>query len=434
MHGWDGGNRHHPTGTYNIFLSKVFYYIERCRQFIILPMGATSFSSNQMEKDFEIVTSEIADVKMIGFSNLMLKVNTLIKQIAQSDATVLIQGETGTGKELVARTIHINSNRKRGAFVAVNCGAFSEKLFESELFGHVRGAYTDAWRDKKGRFELADGGTLFLDEIGELSQSCQVKLLRVLQEKAFEKVGGTKTVKADVRILAATNKNLKKEVQKGMFRQDLFYRLNVIKVNVPPLRDRKEDIPLLIRHFLTKYYCKYSKSITGISDSAIDALKNYAFPGNVRELENFIERAVVLTKSGQITVNELPEDIFQNFKRYECDNAGQQVKKDELLKVLREITLVNCSGKSYLWHKKMRCITIEKIFRFFVEANGKWFSRKDFEKFLRNHSKSDTDKYKTAGEYLKILKGNNLCIQNGKKANKSAYRLAGRFIKKTKHH
>ena len=383
-----------------------------------------------MEINFKLLTTEIADLKMMGFSELMLKMGKFIRQIAQSDATVLIQGETGTGKELVARKIHANSKRKDGVFVAVNCSAIAEKLFESELFGHVKGAFTDAWKDKKGRFELADGGTLFLDEIGELSPRFQAKLLRVLQEKTFEKVGGTQTFKVDVRILAATNKNLKKAVKNGIFRQDLYYRLNVIKINVPPLRDRKEDIPLLVGHFVAKYDLKYSKSITGISDSAMNALKNYSFPGNVRELKNFIERAVVLAKGREITVNELSEEIMQRLKPHEFKDTNQRIRKDELLKALRKITLINHNGKSSLWHKNMKCITIDKICEFLVETSGKWFSRKGFENFLRNHSKSDRDKYKTAGCYLKILKENNICAHNGNKANKSEYRIAEHYLEK----
>lgn len=383
-----------------------------------------------MKIQSKIIPTEISGLKLMGVSKPMLTVYKLIKKISQSEATVLIHGETGTGKELVAREIHMNSKQRNGPFIVVNCSALSGNLFESELFGHVKGAYTGAWNDKKGRFELADGGTLFLDEIGELSKKFQVKLLRVLQEKAFEKVGGTNTFKVDVRIIAATNKNLKKAVQYGMFRQDLFYRLNVIKVNVPPLRDRKEDIPLLVRHFMTKYDRKYSKSIAGISDGALAALKNYSFPGNVRELENFIERAVVLAKSEEITVNELSEEIFQNLKPYECEDTCRHIKKKELLKALRKITLVNNNGKPSMWHKNMRCIAIENICEFLVETKGKWFSRKGFEKFLRNHSKSDRDKYKTAGYYLKILKENNICIHNGHKANKSGYRIAKYYIEK----
>jgi transcriptional regulator with GAF, ATPase, and Fis domain len=375
-------------------------------------------------------TNENAGLKMMGVSKPMLRVCQLIKRIAQSDATVLIHGETGTGKELVAREIHMNSKRKNGPFVVVNCSALAEHLFESELFGHVKGAYTDACNDKKGRFELADGGTLFLDEIGELSQGFQVKLLRVLQEKAFEKVGGIQTLKVDVRILAATNKQLGKEVRKGRFRQDLFYRLNVIKINVPSLRERKEDIPVLVNHFISKYAYENSKYIAGISDSAMDALKNYSYPGNVRELGNVIESAVVLTEDGEIRIADLSEEILHGMNRYNTADTDYGDKKDLLLKTLKSIKVVKRRGSPLAWHKTLKCISIFKICNYLTEAGDHWFSRKEFSNFLRNHSKSDKDKYKTAGEYLKILKQNRVCVHNEKKANKSRYRLDARFISK----
>jgi transcriptional regulator with GAF, ATPase, and Fis domain len=300
------------------------------------------------------------------------------------------------------------------------------------MFGHVKGAYTDALNEKKGRFELADGGTLFLDEIGELSQSFQVKLLRALQEKEFEKVGGTKTIKVDVRILAATNKNLKKEIRKGGFRKDLFYRINVIKINVPPLRDRKEDIPLLVRYFIAKYSHENSKYITGISNKAMDALKEYSFPGNVRELANIIESAVVLTRERKIKFNDLFEEMLHGIKLDKSAATIPDDKKDILLKALKQIKVPNRRGSSVLWHKTLKCISIYKIREFLTKMGDRWFSRKEFAQFLRNHSKSGKDKYKTAGGYLKILKENIICVHNGKKANKSRYRIARRFIAKGK--
>jgi transcriptional regulator with GAF, ATPase, and Fis domain len=387
-----------------------------------------------METNSEIITTEAAGLKMMGISKPMLKVYKLIEQIAQSDATVLIRGETGTGKELVARRIHMKSKRKDGPFIVVNCSALAENLFESEMFGHVKGAYTDALNEKKGRLELADGGTLFLDEIGELSKSFQVKLLRALQEKEFEKVGGTKTIKVDVRILAATNKNLKKEIRKGVFRKDLFYRINVIKVNVPPLRDRKEDIPLLVGHFIAKYAHKNSKYIAGISDKAMDALKDYSFPGNVRELGNIIESAVVLTQKKKIKFNDLSEEILHGKKLDKSEDIIPDDRKDILLNTLKRIKIKNRRRSSVPWHKTLKCVSIYKICEFLARMGDQWFSRKEFAQFLRNHSKSDKDKYKTAGGYLKILKENNICVHNGKNANKSGYRLDKRFIKKTKCH
>ncbi len=225
-------------------------------------------------------------------------------QVARSNATVLITGETGTGKELIARAIHHQSLRKAKLFVKLNCAALAEGVLESELFGHERGAFTDAYHQKRGRFEVADGGTLFLDEIGDISPAIQVKLLRVLQEGEFERVGGEETIRVDVRIIAATNQNLSEAIKEKRFREDLFYRLNVVCFDVPPLRERKEDIPLLARHFLKKYRTS-RRQIEDISQEALDYLVSYDWPGNVRELENAIERAVVLTKNSFVQAEDL---------------------------------------------------------------------------------------------------------------------------------
>jgi transcriptional regulator with GAF, ATPase, and Fis domain len=382
----------------------------------------------------EIIKTGITSFKIVGFSKPMLEINKLIERIAPSDSTVLIFGETGTGKELIARAIHMNSQRKNGPFVTVNSSAFSENLFESELFGHVKGAFTGAVTDKKGRFELADGGSLFLDEIGDLPPSFQVKLLRILQEREFERVGDTKTFKIDVRILAATNKKLKQEVQEGRFREDLFYRLNVIKIDIPPLRDRKEDIPILFDHFKAKYAYENTKTITGISNRAMAALRAYSYPGNVRQLENIIQRAVVLSRGNKIMLADFSEEVLHELIPYDSAKINSCVKKDKLLKELKRITVTKRCGVSAPWHNTMKCITIEKICEFLQSMDRQWFSRKEFAKFLRNNSKYDRSKYKTAGNYLKILKENRICVHNGEKANKSRYRLAGRFIKKAKSH
>ncbi len=234
----------------------------------------------------------------------MRKLKDLTNQVARSNATVLITGETGTGKELFARAIHQQSLRKVKLFVKLNCAALAEGVLESELFGHERGAFTDAYNQKRGRFEVADGGTLFLDEIGDISPATQVKLLRVLQEGEFERVGGEETIRVDVRIIAATNQNLSEAIKEKRFRKDLFYRLNVVSFYVPPLRKRKEDIPLLARHFLKKYRTS-RREIEDISEAALDYLTSYDWPGNVRELENAIERAVVLTKDSLIQAEDL---------------------------------------------------------------------------------------------------------------------------------
>ncbi len=258
------------------------------------------------------VESQYRFDNIIGKSKAMQDIFELIRKIAPTPATVLIEGESGTGKELVAKSLHFNSPRRSAPFIAVNCSAFAESLLESELFGHEKGAFTGAMSMKKGRFELADGGTLFLDEIGELSPNLQVKLLRVLQEKTFERVGGEKTISADIRIIAATNKNLEQEVKAGRFREDLYYRLNVLYIHLPPLRERPEDIRLLSGHFIKKYADERKSDIpvAGIDQKTGRLFYDYHWPGNVRELENAIERAVILCPSDMISVSDLP----RNFK------------------------------------------------------------------------------------------------------------------------
>jgi len=234
----------------------------------------------------------------------------LATQVAVTDATVLILGESGTGKDLIARAIHEGSARRDGPFVKVDCTALPEGLLESELFGHEKGAFTDAAAEKPGRFELAHGGTLFLDEVGELPQSLQAKLLRVLQERAFERVGGTRTISVDVRILAATNRDLAKALKGGQFREDLYYRLNVVPILVPPLRRRPEDILPLAAHFLQRFGARYGKVVPGLSPEAAALLRRYSWPGNVRELEHAIERAVILWERGEIRPEELAVDLM----------------------------------------------------------------------------------------------------------------------------
>jgi DNA-binding NtrC family response regulator len=246
---------------------------------------------------------------LVGTSNAIKNIYDLIEKVADTDGTVLISGASGTGKELIARAIHYNSSRCDRPLVVINCGAIPEELLESELFGHEKGAFTGAYKSRIGRFEMANGGTIFLDEIGEMSPSLQVKLLRVLQEKKFERVGGTKTIHVDVRIIAATNKNLTTAINKGKFREDLYYRLNVIPMKVPPLKQRKSDIPLLIDHFLKKFQKGAEKKLTGFSPEAMDAMLKYDWPGNVRELENVIKRLTILCDDEVVTVDDLPEHI-----------------------------------------------------------------------------------------------------------------------------
>ncbi|MHB8069635.1 MAG: sigma-54-dependent transcriptional regulator [Desulfobaccales bacterium] len=246
---------------------------------------------------------------IVGDSKVMQEILALVKRVAPSRATVLVTGESGTGKELIARAIHQCSTRASKTFISVNCAALTETLLESELFGHERGAFTHAVAMRKGRFELADNGTLFLDEVAEMSPALQVKLLRVLQEMEFERVGGNRTIKVDVRMVAASNRDLKEEVEAGRFREDLFYRLNVVHLQMPPLRQRQEDIPLLAVHFIHKYVTENLRGKMRITPEALKLLGQYPWPGNVRELENVMERAVILCHNSLITPQDLPKDL-----------------------------------------------------------------------------------------------------------------------------
>ena len=246
---------------------------------------------------------------MIGKTQNMEQVFDLIGTVADSRATVLVTGESGTGKELVARALHYNSSRRNGPFIRLNCAALPKDLMESELFGHEKGAFTGAIKQTRGRFEMADGGTLLLDEISEIDPSLQAKLLRVLQEREFERIGSTQTIKIDVRIVATTNRDLQKEVEEGTFREDLFYRLNVIEIPLPPLRERSDDVPALVRTFVERYNADNGKSVAGIDDEALELLLRYSWPGNVRELENYVERAVVVAGGSVLTVGDFPRKL-----------------------------------------------------------------------------------------------------------------------------
>jgi len=265
----------------------------------------------------EAITTQYNFCNIIGKSQPMQELYSIISKIAPSGANVLIEGESGTGKELVAKSIHYNSPRKTAPLISVNCSAFAESLLESELFGHEKGAFTGASAMKKGRFELADKGSLFLDEVGELPMSIQVKLLRVLQERTIERVGGTLPIRVDFRLIAATNRNLEEEVKRGRFREDLYYRLNVVKAVMPALKERKGDIPLLINHFIQKYSherraadaSESTCQLEGVAHDAARLLFDYTWPGNVRELENLIERAVILSTGRLITIADLPQQI-----------------------------------------------------------------------------------------------------------------------------
>ncbi len=273
---------------------------------------------------------------IIAKSSKMQRIIEIIKVVAKSNATVLITGDSGTGKELVARAIHSQSHRRNKSFVAVSCAALPESLLESELFGHEKGSFTGAYTQKKGKFEFANGGTIFLDEVGEMSANIQVHLLRVLEEKEFTRVGGNEPIKVDVRVISATNKDLRKAIEKQEFREDLYYRLNVVNIELPPLRERKEDIPLLAEYFLNKFAVENRKEVTGFSPEAMELVLDYDWPGNVRELENAIERAVILAKDSLITVADLPQENLPPVGLASTGKNLKEVEKSHLLNVLRE--------------------------------------------------------------------------------------------------
>ena len=303
----------------------------------------------QLRKENQFLRKEVK--REYSFENIisknekMEKIFEIIRKVAQYKSTILITGESGTGKELVARALHYHSDRSQNLFVPVNCAAIPENLLESELFGHVRGAFTDAIRTKKGLFEEADGGTLFLDEIGELPSQLQVKLLRVLQDGEIRRVGEAKSIQIDVRIVAATMKDLTKEANEGRFREDLYYRLNVLPIHVPPLRERKEDIPLLVTHFISKYSQLMNKKVGGIDPAALEALMNFKWYGNVRELENAIERAIVLADGENIELQNLPAEVQHiqddsqpvpmTEEEYSIKKASREMEMDLIRKALK---------------------------------------------------------------------------------------------------
>jgi two-component system response regulator PilR (NtrC family) len=295
----------------------------------------------------QVVQSRYHFDSIIGQSQKMLALYDLLEKAAPTKTNILVTGESGTGKELVAKAIHYNSSRKGKPFVTLNCGAIPESLIESELFGHMKGAFTDAITTKRGLFELADEGTIFLDEISELPLHMQVKLLRVLQEKEFKRVGGTEDIHVDVRIIAATNKDLEEAVREKLFREDLYYRLNVIQIKLPALRERREDIPLLVEHFLKKYSEELNKPIGGIVPEALHTLMDYDYPGNVRELQNIIERAVALENNGELSANNLnsylseqlplrkgPVDLDIPSEGIDLEKIVEDLERDLLLKAL----------------------------------------------------------------------------------------------------
>jgi DNA-binding NtrC family response regulator len=299
-----------------------------------LEQRALKIENLQLKENIEEI---IRPDNLIGESYQMKKIYELVQTVAPADTTVMIRGESGTGKELVAKAIHINSKRKYFPIIPVNCGALAESILESELFGHEKGAFTGAQYKRKGKFEMADGGTIFLDEIGSISPKMQIELLRVIETKLFNRVGGNELIKSDFRIIIATNEPLEELVKAGKFREDLYYRLNVFTIVIPPLRERRDDLPLLVNFFLDKFSKAMNKSITNVSKEAMDFLINYEWPGNVRELENAIERAVVVGKTNSILVDDLPFHV--SAAKLESDDGSKSlssIEKKYILKILNE--------------------------------------------------------------------------------------------------
>ncbi len=360
---------------------------------------------------------------MVGGSAAMRKVFDLIGKSAKTDSSVLIVGESGVGKELAAKAVHELGPRKRNPFVAVNCGALPEHLIESELFGHEKGAFTGALKDRKGRFESARSGTLFLDEIGEMPLGLQPKLLRVLQEKTFQPLGSDRTVCSDAKVVAGTNRDLMELQRAGAFRLDLYFRLNVLNITIPPLRERGEDIEILARWFLNKYTEKEKRNDLEISPGALKSLKKYHFPGNVRELSNLIERAVVWTEGNRIENFEFEGSRSEHRGGGGGDETGAAAEgeREGLLADLKEIEVVSGRESMRKWHETLRCVSIENICDFLHGTGGREFSRKEFARFLETVAGNGGDKYKTAGVYLKILTRNDVCEHNGQQANRSGY-------------
>jgi PAS domain S-box-containing protein len=298
----------------------------------------TFIDISEIKNLFDHLKTQYKFSNIVGSNKEMDKVFTLLESVADTDSSVLITGESGTGKELVARAIHLNSLRNKGPFIALNCSAFAETLIESELFGHEKGAFTGAINSKIGRFELAHNGTLFLDEIGDISLHIQTKLLRVLESRQFERVGGNKSINIDVRIIAATNKDLLNEIKEGRFREDFYYRINVINIHLPPLRERMDDFPLLVNHFIKKYNERFSRNISCFSPEAYNFLQDYSWPGNIRELENVIEHCFILCRGDIIQVEHLPDRIKNKFSNeiLKTNNVIQNAERNIIIEILEK--------------------------------------------------------------------------------------------------
>ena len=288
------------------------------------------------EEEVQLAATELDRGEIVGSSPSTVKIFEIIKKVAPTTTTILITGETGTGKELVANAIHMNSPRKLNPFIKINCSAIAENLIESELFGYEKGAFTGAVSSKPGRFELAHKGTLFLDEVGDLPREIQVKLLRVIQDHEFERVGGLQTIKVDVRLVAATNRNLQQRVKEGYFREDLFYRFNVMPIYVPPLRERKEDIPALVSYFIEKFNRKLDRQIAGVDPEVMELLMDHDWPGNIRELENLAERLVLMAKGDQIVMGDVPAELIEAVE--EKAQTAAPDEKRSIKELIREKT------------------------------------------------------------------------------------------------
>jgi two-component system, NtrC family, response regulator HydG len=306
---------------------------------------ARATEHTRLKKENEYLKGKLGEQfdrqSVIGQSTVLVKLLDTVSQVASTEATILITGESGTGKEMIANALHYNSSRREAPFIKINCAALTETLLESELFGHEKGAFTGADRKREGKFRQADGGSIFLDEISEMSKAMQVKLLRVIQEREITRVGGSEVIKINVRVIAASNKDLKKEIETGRFREDLFYRLNVVALHVPPLRERREDIPLLTQHFLNLFAARNSKSIKGFTPQAMEKLLKYSWPGNVRELMNAVERAVVLSRAEYLDADELALLTADNAVAGKIDQNGlpdnlplEEVEKRTILEAL----------------------------------------------------------------------------------------------------
>ncbi len=327
-------------------------------------------------QELEEKLQEVSSFKYIATSSAMVEVSNLVTRIAPSNATVLIEGESGTGKEVIAKALHFASLRKNKPFIAVNCAALVENLLESELFGHVKGAFTGAYENRKGKFEEANGGTLMLDEIGEMSLITQSKLLRILQEKTFTPVGGNKDTKVNVRVIAATNRKLQDAVKDKLFREDLYYRLNVLPIVIPPLREHKEDIIPLIDHFVSKYTTEYAKPVEGVTAEAKKLLLHYDYPGNIRELENIIARAIVMTRTKFIDAEDLPNNLisFQNKGNFAKDDVELPLLTLEEAEVkLIEQTLKRNNGSKIKTAKELGIS--ERVLRYKLKMKNILFSK-----------------------------------------------------------